>query len=64
MFVQPEDRRWGEEPAPRKEFIRSSRGYPETRDPAADGRQQSPLSGMKSGDEHRLRLKYGPARVM
>lgn len=66
MFVFPEDRGRGEEPPkrPRKDFIRSSKGYPEIRDPAADGRQGSMLSGLGAGDEHCLRTKYGPARVM
>jgi hypothetical protein len=46
---------------PRKEFTRSSKGYPETRDPAAAGGQGLMHGTLGASSLHRLRQQYGPA---
>ena len=64
MFVRPEDRSWGEEPQrPSKVFIRSSKGYPEKRDPQADNPTGVLPSNVGPAYERKLRQRYAPQQI-
>lgn len=59
-------RNWGLPPSnepPRRQTIRSSKGYSEVRDPAADGPSGVMKADLDAASLHKLRQSYGPALV-
>ncbi len=61
MFLDEFNRYLGREPEPERKPIRSSKGYPEMRDPAADNARGILNDRLDNAALQKLRQRYAPS---